>query len=60
MKSKQIGMQEIDYTKVTANDVMLDCKKCKGHSTVHGFVFVNEDGEAVAFDGWGCYICELN
>ena len=53
-------MQEIDYTKVTANEVMLSCKKCKGDGTLIALVFINEAGEAIAYHHDGCYVCERN
>jgi len=57
-KGKQ--MDEIDYTKVTANEVRLNCKECKGNSTLHALVFINEDGEVTAYHHDGCYVCESN
>ena len=58
-KEKQI-MREIDYTKVTANEVRLNCKECNGDGTLHALVFINEDGEVTAYHHDGCYICESN
>ena len=53
-------MDEIDYTKVTANQVRLNCKECKGDGTLHALVFINEDGEVTAYHHDGCYVCESN
>ena len=53
-------MDTIDYTKVTANEVILNCKKCQGNGTLHALLFINETGEVIAYDHNGCYACESN
>ena len=53
-------MEKIDYTKVTANAVGIDCMECKGDGTLSVLVLVNECGDAVAYQNQGCYICESN
>ena len=53
-------MDKIDYTKVTANEVILNCKECNGDGTLHALVFINEDGEVTAYHHDGCYVCESN
>ena len=53
-------MDTIDYTKVTANEVILNCKKCKGDGTLHALLFINETGEVIAYHHDGCYVCESN
>tara|TARA_Y100000310_G_C20617828_1_gene781603 strand:- start:183 stop:344 length:162 start_codon:yes stop_codon:yes gene_type:complete len=53
-------MQGIDYTKVTANEVILDCKECKGYGTLPALVFINETGEVIAYHHDGCYVCASN
>ena len=53
-------MDKIDYTKVTANEVALNCRKCKGEGTLPALLFINETGEVIAYDHDGCYVCESN
>ena len=53
-------MDKIDYTKVTANEVILNCKECNGDGTLSALVFINETGEVIAYHHDGCYICESN
>ena len=51
-------MEQIDYTKVTANEVLINCMKCFGDGTLTVVVLINESGEAVAYQNHGCYVCE--
>ena len=62
LNNKQKGntVEKIDYTKVTANAVGIDCMECKGDGTLSVLVLVNECGDAVAYQNQGCYICESN
>ena len=57
-KQKGRVMEQIDYTKVTANEVLINCMECKGDGTLTVVVLVNESGEAVAYQKHGCYVCE--
>ena len=53
-------MDTIDYTKVTADAILQDCAGCKGKHTFSVLLFINEDGEVIAYHDDGCYICESN
>ena len=53
-------MEEIDYTKVTADAILQDCTECKGKHTLSVLLFINETGEVIAYHDDGCYICESN
>jgi len=59
-KQKGKAMDTIDYTKVTADAILQDCVKCKGKHTFSVLLFINEDGEVIAYHDDGCYICESN
>ena len=53
-------MDKIDYTKVTADAILQNCRKCEGKHTLSVLLFINETGEVIAFDDQGCYVCESN
>ena len=53
-------MEQIDYTKVTADGILKDCMKCKGKESFSVLLFINETGEVIAYNDDGCYICERN
>ena len=53
-------MENIDYTKVTADAILQNCKECKGKHTLSILLFINESGEVIAFDDQGCCVCESN
>ena len=53
-------MSEIDYTKVTADAILQNCRECKGKHTFSVLLFINEDGEVIAYHHDGCYVCESN
>ena len=53
-------MDQINYTKVTANEVLINCMKCRGDGTLTVLVLIDEDGEVVAYQDHGCHVCERN
>ena len=59
-RQKGKTMDTIDYTKVTADAILQNCRKCEGKHTLSVLLFINETGEVIAYDHDGCYVCESN
>ena len=55
-----VHTDQIDYTKVTGNIVLINCMKCKGDGTLTALILINESGEVTAYRDHGCSACESN